>query len=37
MSLVRAQLGDRLGRQLTHAYRQWRHRSSGRRPGDRFL
>jgi hypothetical protein len=33
---VRAQLGDRLGRQLTHAYRQWRH-LCGRRPGDRFL
>ena len=37
MTYVRAQLGDRLGRQLAHAYRQWRHPSSGRRPGDRFL
>jgi hypothetical protein len=37
MTLVRAQLGDRLQRQLTRAYRQWRHPSSGRRPGDRFL
>jgi hypothetical protein len=37
MTLVRAQLGDRLGRQLAHAYRQWRHPSSGRRAGDRFL
>ena len=37
MTLVRAQLGDRLGRQLAHAYRRWRHPSSGRRAGDRFL
>jgi hypothetical protein len=37
MTLVRAQLGDRLGRQLAHAYRRWRHPSSGRLPGDRFL
>jgi hypothetical protein len=37
MTYLRAQLGDRLQRQLTHAYRQWRHPSSGRRPGDRFL
>jgi hypothetical protein len=37
MTLVRAQLGDRLGRQLTHAYRRWRHPSSGRRAGDLFL
>jgi hypothetical protein len=37
MTYVRAQLGDRLGRQLAHAYQQWRHPSSGRRPGDRFL
>jgi hypothetical protein len=37
MTYVRAQLGDRLGRQLAHAYRQWRHPSSGRRPGERFL
>jgi hypothetical protein len=33
MTLVRAQLGDRLAR----ACRRWRHPSSGRRPGDRFL
>ena len=25
MTLVRAQLGDRLGRQLAQAYRRWRH------------
>jgi hypothetical protein len=37
MAYVRAQLADRLQRQLTRAYRQWRHPSSGRRPGDRFL
>ncbi len=37
MTLVRAQLGDRLQRQLARAYRQWRHPSSGRRPDDRFL
>jgi hypothetical protein len=37
MTFVRAQLGDRLQRQLTRAYRRWRHPSSGRRPGDRFL
>jgi hypothetical protein len=37
MTYVRAQLGDRLGRQLARAYRQWRHPSSSRRPGDRFL
>jgi hypothetical protein len=37
MALVRAQLGDRFQRQLTRAYRRWRHPSSGRRPGDRFL
>jgi hypothetical protein len=37
MTYVRAQLGDRLQRQLGRAYRQWRHPSSGRRPGDRFL
>jgi hypothetical protein len=36
MTYVRAQLGDRLGRQLAHAYRRWRHPSSSRRPGDRF-
>ncbi len=37
MTYVRAQLGDRLGRQLARAYRRWRHPSSGRRAGDRFL
>jgi hypothetical protein len=37
MTLVRAQLGDRLGRQLARAHQRWRHPSSGRRPGDRFL
>jgi hypothetical protein len=37
MTYVRAQLGDRLGRQLTRAYRQWLDPSSGRQPGDRFL
>jgi hypothetical protein len=37
MTCVRAQLGDRLQRQLAQAYRRWRHPSSGRRPGDRFL
>jgi hypothetical protein len=37
MTYVRAQLGDRLQRQLAQAYRRWQHPSSGRRPGDRFL
>jgi hypothetical protein len=37
MTYGRAQLGDRLGRQLVQACRRWRHPSSGRRPGDRFL
>jgi hypothetical protein len=37
MTYVRAQLADRLGRQVARAYRRWRHLSSGRRPGDRFL
>jgi hypothetical protein len=37
MTYVRAQLAERLGRQLAGAYRQWLHPSSGRRPGDRFL
>jgi hypothetical protein len=37
MTYVRAQLGDRLQRQLACAYRQWLHPSSGRQPGDRFL
>jgi hypothetical protein len=36
MTYVRGQLGDRLGRQLAHAYRRWRHPSSRRRAGDRF-
>jgi hypothetical protein len=37
MTLVRAQLGDRLQRQLARAYWRWLPPSSGRRPGDRFL
>jgi hypothetical protein len=37
MTYVRAQLGDRLGRQLTHAHRRWRQLSSRSRPGDHFL
>jgi hypothetical protein len=37
MTYVRAQLGDRLGRQLARAHRRWRQPSSGRRAGDRFL
>jgi hypothetical protein len=37
MTYLRAQLGDRLGRQLARAYRQWRHPSSGRGRDDRFL
>ena len=37
MTYVRAQLGDRLQRQLARAYRRWQHPPSGRRPGDRFL
>ncbi len=37
MTYVRAQLDDRLQRQLARAYRRWRQPSSGRRPGDRFL
>jgi hypothetical protein len=37
MTYVRARLGDRLGRQLARAYRQWRQPSSGRGPDDRFL
>lgn len=37
MTYVRAQLGDRLQRQLVRASRRWRHPSSDRRPGDRFL
>jgi hypothetical protein len=37
MTYVRSQLGDRLQSQLARAYRRWRHPSSGRRAGDRFL
>jgi len=37
MTLVRAQLGDRLQRQLARASWRWRHPSSGRRARDRFL
>jgi hypothetical protein len=37
MTYVRAQLGDRLGRQLARAYRQWRYQTSGHLSGDRFL
>jgi hypothetical protein len=37
MTYVRAQLGDRLQRQLARAYRRWRRQASGCRPGDRFL
>jgi hypothetical protein len=37
MTMVRGQLGDRLHRQLARAYQRWRHPSSGRRAGDRFL
>jgi hypothetical protein len=37
MTYVRAQLGDRLQRQLGRAYRRWLHPSSRRLRGDRFL
>jgi hypothetical protein len=37
MAYVRAQLGDRLQRQLAPASRRWLHPSSGRRPDGRFL
>ena len=37
MTYLRAQLGDRLHRQLARAYQRWRHPSSGRQAGDRFL
>jgi hypothetical protein len=37
MTYVRAQLCDRLSRQLRIAYWRWLHPTSGRRPGDRFL
>jgi hypothetical protein len=36
MTYVRAQLGDRLGRQLAQPDRRWRHQRSGRRPDDQF-
>ena len=37
MTYVGAQLGERLQRQLARAYWRWRHQTSGRQPGDRFL
>jgi hypothetical protein len=37
MTYLRAQLGDRLQRQLGQADRLWRHQASGRLSGDRFL
>jgi hypothetical protein len=37
MTYVRAQLGDRLQRQLARAYRRWLHQTSGHLSGDRFL
>ena len=37
MTYVRAELCARLQRQVARAYRRWRHPSSGRQPGDRFL
>ena len=37
MTYLRAQLGDRLQRQLGQADRLWRHKASGRLSGDRFL
>ena len=37
MTYVRAQLGDRLQRQLARAYRRWRHLTSGQLSGGRFL
>ncbi|HEX8132174.1 MAG TPA: hypothetical protein VF880_01920 [Actinomycetes bacterium] len=37
MTYVRAQLGDRLDRQVARAYRRWLDTTSGRRTGDRFL
>jgi len=37
MTLARAGLRDRVARQVGQAYRQWRHPTSGRRPGDSFL
>jgi hypothetical protein len=37
MTYVRAQLGDRLDRQVARAYRRWPHPTSGRLPGDPLL
>jgi hypothetical protein len=37
MTYVRAQLGDRLHRQLARGYRRWLSQGSGRRSGDSFL
>jgi len=37
MTYVRAQLGERLQRQLARAYQRWRHLTSGHLSGDRFL
>jgi hypothetical protein len=37
MTYVRGQLSHRLQRQLAHAYRRWRHQTSGHLSGDRFL
>jgi hypothetical protein len=37
MTLARAELRGRLARQVAHAWRHWRHPSSGRRPGESFL
>ena len=37
MTYVRGQLRDRLTARLARVHRRWRHPSSGRRPGDRFL
>jgi hypothetical protein len=37
MTYVRAQLGDRLGRQLARAHRRWLRPTRGRRPSDRSL
>jgi hypothetical protein len=37
MTYVRSQLRGRLTARLGRAYQRWRHPTSGRRPGDRFL
>jgi hypothetical protein len=37
MTYVRAQLGDRLQRQLARAHRRWQQPASGQLSGDRFL